>query len=125
MNFQNCSKDIKKLIGNFLDDKDIFNYSVINKDQYSYICNEGFFHNILLYRYPDTLKYRNTNFKKWFLSVINYVDWLKQIYGFDYRKYNQGDPKEQFNIFGKLKDKENRNQLLILASERKELPLIK
>jgi ankyrin repeat protein len=125
MSFQDSSKDIKRLIGYFLDDKDILNYSVINKDQYNNICNEEFFHNILLSRYPNTLKYKNTNFKKYFLWVINYVYLLHREYGFDYKKYGEGSPKRQYKIFKKLNHKKDMNELLDLASKTGELSLVK
>ena len=128
MNFQQYSqfpKDIKRSIAHFLDDRDILNYCLVNKEQHSKVCNEQFFHNVLLARYPDTLKYRNTSFKKWYLSVINYVDLLNREYGFDYRKYNQGNPQRQYKIFGKLKDKKDMNELLILSCKKGELALVK
>src|SRR5581483_2115027 len=139
MNFFQTSTDIKRLIANFLDDKDIPNYCIINKNQYLTVCNEQFFKNILLQRYPDTLnwfgklenrlcdtlEYRDISFKRWYLSIIYYVDLLNNEYGFNYKKYNKGNPKEQYEIFGKLNNKKNMNELLILASEKSELSLIK
>src|SRR5581483_7406474 len=125
MNFFQTSTDIKRLIANFLDDKDIPNYCIINKNQYLTVCNEQFFKNILLQRYPDTLKHRDISFKRWYLSIIYYVDLLNNEYGFNYKKYNKGNPKEQYEIFGKLNNKKDMNELLILASEKSELPLIK
>src|SRR5581483_7597209 len=125
MSFLKVSKDIKRLIANYLDDKDIVNYSIINKEQYSKVCNEQFFKNILLQRYPDTLEYCNISFKRWYLSIIHYVDLLNRECGFDYRKYNEGNPKKLYEIFKDLKDKKEMNELLRLASEKGELSLVK
>jgi|SRR5579883_130360 len=127
MSFQKSSKDIKRFISKFLDDRDILNYCIIDKNQHGNVCNEDFFYNILISRYPDTLKYKpeDTSFKKWYLSVIHYIDLLKREYGFNYRQYNEGNPKRQYEIFGKLKDKRNMNKLLTSAAKRGELTLVR
>src|SRR5579883_2014432 len=122
MQFSRFPKDVKRLIANFLSDIDILNYCIVNSSD---VCNEQFFHNVLLQRYPDTLKYRNTSFRKWYLSVINYVDLLNREYGFDYRKYGEGNPKDQYEIFKELKDEKDLNKILIVATQKGELALVK
>jgi hypothetical protein len=125
MNFQKSSKDIKHFIGKFLDDRDILNYCMIDNNQHGNVCNEDFFYNVLLSRYPDTLKYRNTSFKKWYLSVIHYVDLLKRKYNFNYRQYNHGNPREQYKIFEELKNEKNPTLLLRPAATQGDLALVK
>src|SRR5579883_217110 len=113
MNFIQSSRDVKRLIANFLDDRDIINYCIVNSND---VCNEQFFENILKSRYPDTLKYRNISFRKWYLSVINYVDLLNREYGFDYKKYGEGNPKDQYKIFKETKDEKD----IILGKQQKK-----
>src|SRR5581483_1237177 len=140
MNFQKSSKDIRRLIANFLDDKDIINYYRINKEHYTNICNEEFFSNLLLKRYPsalhsslkyesedrfshrerkfkyqseDRFSHRERKFKNLYLLVVHYVDLLNNKYKFDYKKYNMGNPKQQYEIFEELYDKKDMNELLI------------
>src|SRR5579885_829309 len=105
MSFSQSSKDIKRLISKFLDDRDIIDYCMIDKEQHGNVCNEQFFENVLKSRYPDTLKYRNTTFKKWYLEVINYVDLLKTKYNYNYNGI--GNPIPQYAIFEKLIHKNN------------------
>jgi len=140
MSFQQSSKDIKNVIAKFLDDRDILNFYILDRQQYNNVCDEHFFHNILLQRYPDTLKYinssslktngernyyKNITFRKWYLKMVYYIDLLNKKYNFNYKTYNKGNPKNQYAIFKSLKGKNNRWELLLSASKKGELSLLK
>src|SRR5579883_2198755 len=75
MSFQGFSKDIKRYIANFLDDIDILSFCQINKEQNRDVCNEIFFKNLLLKRYPYTLNYLAKQENRVFdgTNTLNYI----------------------------------------------------
>ena len=93
-------KDVSRYMLKNLSDRDVLNFCITNRKNKE-ICNEDFFYQLLRERYPDSLKYKEADltYKKYYLSVIGYVDLLKRKYGFDYKKYNIGNPENQYKLF--------------------------
>ena len=81
-------KDIDKLILSKLSDDDVFEMSNLNKTYFKRICDESFFKNITLDRYPETVPYKDsvkiTTWKKHFLNIVNHIHLLKKEFNYTY-----------------------------------------
>ncbi len=88
------------------DDQQILDICSFNK-YFVEVCNDIFFRNRLAFKYPDTLdsKPHDLSWKKYYLSVINYIKKLSTTYNFQFKT---GDPKKYYEIFlwetGEYKD---------------------
>src|SRR5579883_218635 len=131
MEYSGIPIDVKRLIASFSDDRDILNYCLIDKHTNKNICNDAFFHYVLLKKYPNSLKYKDQiinrpiTYKQYYLFLIHYIGLLKEKYGFDYSKYGTGNPKQQYEVFENLTDKTSWNELLIDSVVGRELTLVR
>ncbi len=88
------------------DDQQILNICSLNK-YFVEVCNDIFFRNRLAFKYPDTLVFKpdDISWKKYYLSVLNYIKKLLTEYKFHFKT---GDPKKYYEIFlwetGEYKD---------------------
>jgi len=121
------SKDIKRKIAEFLDDRDILRYCQIDREQHDNVCNEQFFHNILLQRYPKTLarKSTTTKHKKYYMLIVYFVNKLKEKYGFEYSEYPSYNIFLQHEVFNNSLNPKNMNDVLLTAVRHEELSLVK
>src|SRR5579883_1020098 len=89
----NLPRDIHQHISGFLNDRDIINYCEVNN------CNDDFYFHVLLQRYPETLKFKDTSnyrvtlkpktYKQYYLEIVRAVAILEETYGINYKKYNR------------------------------------
>ena len=105
--FQSHGKDIDREILLSMDkDEDLLKACSVNKYFLNGVCDDMFFKNRLMKKYPNTLKYKNlenkkTNFnklswKQYFLQVVFYITKLKEDYEYI---YTVGNFQTQYKIF--------------------------
>lgn len=89
------NKDVDRIILQKLDDVDLFNTLLVNKYGNS-LANENFWMNRVLQRYPQTFKFKEPRmtWRKYYLSIVYYIDEMKTKYGFNFK---QGDPKKYYH----------------------------
>ena len=93
------NKDADRIILQHLDDRDLLQLILVNKYAYS-LTDENFWRNRLVSKYPSTVEFkRDQTWKHYYLSVVYYVDKLKNKYNYSYIK---GDPKNIYDIFNKM-----------------------
>lgn len=90
-------RDTDIIILSKLNDKELFSICLTCKYVNS-LCNETFFQNRFLYRYPKTLKFKpeNKDVKNYYLSAIFYIDKLNKIFNFKYRDGYYFSPEEYY-----------------------------
>ena len=88
----------REILLNIQNDKELLETCSLNKYLYNQVCNDMFFRNRLTRTYPDSLKYKPSDYtwKKYFLKTIYYVAKLKEQFKYD---YVEGDPKEVYHVF--------------------------
>ena len=93
------NKDANRIILQNLDDSDLFHTLLVNKYA-NFLGNEDFFRNRLITKYPSTAIYKPTeqSWKKYYLSVIYYIDKMKTEYDFE---FTIGDPKVYYKLLRK------------------------
>lgn len=79
------------------DDKDLLTICSVNKYAFNDVCNDKFFQNRTIKKYPNTvnLKPKEMSWKNYYLHLIYYIDKIKR-QGFDYQ--GERDPEEIYNI---------------------------
>lgn len=93
--FFSGNKDADRIILDNLDDRDLLKACSVGKYALE-ICDETFFRNRLIKKYPNTLQYKNgKSWKKYYLDVIYYINKMKEDYDFEYRT---GNPKIYLDI---------------------------
>lgn len=74
----------------------------LNKYLFENVCDDNFFHQKLLFSYPDILGYfkigskEYKNYKQLYLSMIYYISKMKEDFHYS---YTSGNPKIQYEIF--------------------------
>ncbi len=126
------NKDVDRLIISFLPDKDVLKVCQTNKYNYK-ICDTNFFHNLVMNRYQNTIKYKDSvkprNWKNHFLTVVYYIGKLETEYNFDLRDFANTDisPELEYlsrEILDKSK-KYSKNHALRSASKNGHLQIVK
>ncbi len=85
------NKDADRIILEQLDDRDLLQLMIVNKYVYN-LADENFWRNRLMSKYPSSSEFkRDQTWKEYYLSVVYYIDRLKNKYNYSYMK---GDPKE-------------------------------
>ena len=97
-------------------EKDLLNTCRLNKYAYS-LCDDTFFMNRILTKYPGAYKYQNKSWKKYYLHILYYIDKLKE-YDFYYNNQKSSDPKLYYDILTRKISAEN----AIEMATRKNLP---
>ncbi len=94
------NKDSDRIILQHLDDKDLLQLVLVNKYAHS-LADENFWMNRLNIKYPSTVQFKeNQSWKEYYLSIVYYIDMLKNKYKYIYIK---GDPKYIYDIFKRVK----------------------
>lgn len=90
------NKDADRIILQHLDDRDLLQLILVNKYAYS-LTDENFWRNRLMLKYPSTVEFRrDESWKEYYLSVVYYIDKLKNKYNYIYVKR---DPKYIYDVF--------------------------
>ncbi len=112
-------KDTDREILSKLDsDTDLLNACSLNKYTWK-LCDDNFFRNRLIRKYPDTVKYnKNGKWKEYYLKTIFYISRLLEEYIFVYKT---GDPKIYYDILFKMQYRHNQLQK---AAENNYLDLV-
>lgn len=109
-------KDVDREILGKVDDNDLRKVWLINKKIYYEVCDDNFLKRRLS-KYSDIEKYKEENWKQFFLKINFYISKLKE-FDFD---YISGDFKKQYSL---LKKTDNMNDLLFNACEEGELNVV-
>ena len=90
------NKDVDRLMLSKLDtDRDVLNACSVNKYA-RYICNEDFFRNRIISKYPKSVPFKNTEkWKEYYLNVVYYKDKMKEK-GFS---FTDGNAELYYKIF--------------------------
>ena len=93
------NKDADRIILQHLEDRNLFQLISVNKYVYS-LTDENFWRNRLISKYPTTIEFKkDQTWKEYYLSVIYYMDVLKNKYKYSYIK---GDPKYIYDVFKQI-----------------------
>ncbi len=129
-------KDVDRLIFKNLSNNDILEVSKINKYTYTKVCDEIFFRNLVMKRYPETIKYTDyviDNWTSYFLKNIYYLDKLRKEYRCKF-KYNSTEISPELEYLARQLNKKpennkkfsyNRNVALRWAAGNGNLVLVK
>ncbi len=124
-------KDVDRLIIVKLNDRDILEYCKISKYANRKVCDENFFHNLVINRYQNTIKYKDSvklrNWKNHFLTVVYYIDRLKTVYNLNLQELkNEVSPEMEYlaRSFTPTYRKYSKEQALIWASEKGHLSVV-
>ena len=92
-------KDVdREILSKLEEDKDLLNACSVNKYAWK-LCDDNFFRNRLIRKYPDAVKYnKNGKWKEYYLKTIFYISRLFEEYNFVYKT---GDPKIYYDILFK------------------------
>ena len=110
-------KDLDQLILSRIPDKQLLTICQINKRFYYHVCDDDFLKRRLS-KYPNIEKYREENWKRFFLNVIHTIPMMKEKFDF---KYTEGNFKIQNTL---LKIHRNRYDLLFDACIEGEISLV-
>lgn len=92
------NKDADRIILQQLNDRDLFQLLRTNKYVNS-LADENFWRNRLISKYPSTVEFKkDQNWKEYYLSVVYYIDLLKNKYNYI---YVNRDPKYIYDAFKK------------------------
>lgn len=96
MNFTG-SNDANRVILSKLDDRNLLTICRVNT-YFRNLCNEDFYRNRLISKYPDAAKYKpaELTWKKYYLNVVYYVNKIWEENGFQYKT---GNPKIYYDAF--------------------------
>jgi ankyrin repeat protein len=110
------NKDVDRLILLKLDsDREILN--VCSLDKHNKICNEDFFRNRIYQKYPKSIPFKFSTWKKYYLFLIYHIDKMKEL-NFD---FTDGDAGSYYKIL----NQNNREESLITAIREGYLDLVK
>ena len=124
------NKDTDRIVlDNITDDRQLLEICKTNKTVYQRVCDENFFRNRVMSKYPETVQYKDAiktrTWKNHFLNIVNYIDLLKTEYHIEYK--GEGSPELEY-----LARKSSLNFLnysidlaLIYIVRNGELPLLK
>lgn len=104
MNFgQNKDAD-REVLQRIDDDSKLLEMCSMNS-YFNNLCDDTFFYNRLLLNYPKTIPFRhyNMNWKKYYLSVTNYIRKLKEEFNFEFTKNTKGTPIVYYDLIKKIK----------------------
>ncbi len=75
------------VLGNITDDRQLLEICSTNKDIYKKVCDETFFRNRIISKYPETIKWKlsDMSFKKYYLSIIKYISLLQEDFDYQYK----------------------------------------
>lgn len=120
MSLNALPKDVLKELLLKMTDKDILTICNMNTYYRNKICDDNFFHRILLTRYPDTLKNRDQNrsYKKYYIDVIIKISIMKEKYNYT---YEFGNLELQYNGITKYSNDVN---LLLYGVNAEQLALV-
>ncbi len=127
-------KDLDKLIITYLDSKDILEFCKTCKYANEKVCDESFFRNIIINKYPNTIKYKDyvklSSYRNYFFTIIYYISKLEKDYYLDYlRKFEnlEGSPELEYfaREIGYMFGEYDKDRSLVLASHNGDLPVVK
>ena len=110
-------KDLDQLILSKIPNKQLLNVCAINKSLWYHVCDDDFLRRRLS-NYFEIEKYREENWKRFFLNVINTIYIMNKKYNF---KYKEGNFKFQYAL---LKTSRNMYDLLFAACIEGEFSLV-
>lgn len=95
-------KNVDRLVlDKITDDAELLEICQTNKDIYERVCDETFFRNRVVSKYPETIKYKDyvktrkpRTWKNHFLSIVTYIDKLKTEYNYEYK--GNGSPELEY-----------------------------
>ena len=90
-------RDTDIIVLSKLDDKDLFSACLTSKYE-NKLCNETFFYNRFLTRYPKTMKFKpeNLSWRKYYLNTISYIDKLNKKFNFKYIDTSLFSPEDYY-----------------------------
>ena len=116
------NKDVMREVLSHIDDRELLKICSINKRCWNVICDYNFLKRRLS-KYPDVEKYKEHNqktYKNFFSRISFLISEMKRNYKFS---YNLGNIIEQYDLLRSFGN--NMNELLLLASEKGELSIVK
>ena len=116
------------VLDNITDDRELLEICKTNKTVYERVCDETFFRNRVMSKYPETVIYKDVikttrNWKNYFLNIVYYIDLLKIKYKFEYRA--EGSPELEYLARKSIVGDYDKNLALELASKYGKLELVK
>ncbi len=126
--FLTGNKDVDRIVLEKSSDTDILQFCKTNKHSHEIICNENFFHKLILDRYPETIKYKDyikiRDWKNHYLTVVHYIGKLNEDYKIEYK--GEGSPEIEYLARFLTKSKfYSYNPALTFASAKGELAIVK
>ncbi len=95
-------KDVDREILYKMSDKDILSICIVNKTYSNKICDETFFHNLILERYQETIPSKDyiqkRSWRNHYLNIVKYIDLLKTEFEYVYETKDKNP-----ELFYKLK----------------------
>ena len=122
------TKDIDREILYRADDRDILNLCQLNKYTSENVCDNKFFHNLLLKRYPALVnaKKYDESWKKLYIRMVKYIALLKEQYGIPYINNKLYNPEVIYRAsIGKLHRNDPYTTAGIAASAIGDLDVLK
>ncbi len=134
-------KDLDGEILKKLDDHTLCYICSLNKQYYLKVCNNKFFHNVILVRYPETVKYKDVNklqdWRNYFRIIFKYVTLLRKEFDYEYKPEDRSPQLKYFSYVCVRNSVKNENEkeafirddnlkgIFVCACEAGSLPVVK